>query len=843
MRPCGRPSAPAGCALGRRMTRLLGGRGSDRDGYRPGIRLAGLVALILALMAPLPASAAQDALPNLDAVVLAPADLSGGFIVSTDRAASFVDAAHALAPSAVTSPAAQDRNAIVLERQDEGGMEFVVALLIAPISDADREAFDASTTVSRQQLDELAALFEGGEVRVIEGLRTGEARLGIGIAVPAQEITFELVTARRGSVIEVIGHAWTSGTKPVVTLASAAGILDARLAAAVGIAPPVYRPTGPLVPELTTHIPTPLDISTDPAVVGTNLLLSAIALLLLTISAKLATRMLAEHEDAISRRLLPVRAIAAVEARLGAAFGGRVHSRRLADPLRLLVIVAFYGLVFSLLEPGWSPFTTAGLWLFFSLTIANAVVGTADDLVEWRVARRWNLAADLAIRPTNALLAMLSTGVSRAAMVVPGLMFGTPEVLRLDESSLDETRARRLAVIGFVTLVAIGGASWVATIATVGLAGSGPTPTILGGIEALLLVVFAATLQNLFLALIGLPGTVGDLVRRWSPIAWGGCLLLVTFLFWHTLLNPAGDPSTALSVRNVQVTLGLVGGFTVVTVAAWIVLKLAIVRSAVPAPITQMPPVVASASPGEAAAPPAIVGTASAVAAIASPPPGLVPPSVTTPQAVAPAPPAMHPVLVQWAAIPPLVAQPALEASIPTADGKARGRMSFRIAGGWVEARTEFIDRAAMRQFRWFSLLSLLAWLVPLIAYAASLRDARASVVAGIGVLGLALAWLVAVIAARLWMERYRLVNTVVFPVRAIAKFDVGRDWNLGCGLMILLSPLVGILYLLLAGGRVVRIVAPLAADGPGPVSLRLKGTQTEVRYLEQLILAARSVG
>ena len=84
MRPCGRPSAPAGCALGRRMTRLRGGRGSDRDGYRPGIRLAGLVALILALMAPLPASAAQDALPNLDAVVLAPADLSGGFIVSTD---------------------------------------------------------------------------------------------------------------------------------------------------------------------------------------------------------------------------------------------------------------------------------------------------------------------------------------------------------------------------------------------------------------------------------------------------------------------------------------------------------------------------------------------------------------------------------------------------------------------------------------------------------------------------------------------------------------------------------------------------------------------------------------
>ena len=493
-------------------------------------------------------------------MTLSPADLPAGFVVSADKAASFVDLAHGMASSAVTSPDAQDRNAIVLERRDGAGMEFVVALLIAPISDADRVAFDGSTNVTQAQLADLATTFQAGEVSLIPGMRTGEARLAIRIAVPAQELTFEIVGARRGPVIEVIGHAWTTGITPAVTLASAAGTLDSRLAAAVGVPPPVYRPPGPLVPELTTHIPTPLDISTDPAVVGTNLVLSAFALLLLTISAKLATRMLAEHEEAISRRLLPVRAIAGLEARVGAAFGGRVHSRRLSDALRLLVIVAFYGLVFSLLEPGWSPFTTAGLWLFFSLTIANAVVGTADDLVEWRVARRWNLAADVAIRPTNALLAMLSTGVSRAAMVVPGLMFGTPEVLRLDESALDETRARRLAVIGFITLVAIGGGSWAATIATVGLAGAGPQPPLLGGIEALLLVIFAATLQNLFLALIGLPGTVGDLVRRWSPIAWGGCLLLVTFLFWHTLLNPSGDPGTALSVRNVQVTLGLVLG-------------------------------------------------------------------------------------------------------------------------------------------------------------------------------------------------------------------------------------------------------------------------------------------
>ena len=824
---------------GRAMKRRLTGRNVDPDRRRPGLGPVALVALALVLLSPLPAVAADDAvpLPNLDAVTLSPADLPGGFVVSVDRAASFVDAAHVLVATAVTSTDAQDRNAVVLERRDETGMEFVVSLLMAPISDADRTAFDVSTTVTRQQLDELAVMFDGGEVSVIEGFRTGETRLGIRIVVPAQEITFELVAARRGPVIEVIGHAWTNGTTPVVSLASAAGTLDGRLVAAVGMEPPVFRPSGPLVPKLTTHIPTPLDVSTDPAVVGTNLVLSAFALLLLTISAKLATRMLAEHEAAISRRLLPVRAIAGLEARLGATFGGHIRSRRLADALRLVVIVLFYGLVFSLLEPDWNPLTTAGLWLFFSLTVANAVVGTADDLVQWRVARRWNLPAELAIRPTNALLAVLSTGISRVAAVVPGLMFGTPEVLRLDESSLDEARARRLAVIGCVALVAIGGGSWVATIATTGLARSGPVPPIVGGIEALLLVAFAATVQNLFLALIGLPGTVGDVVRRTSPIAWGGALLLVTFIFWHTLLNPAGDPSTALSTRNVQVTLGLVGGFTAVIVATWTVMKLATARPAAPQPLPMGAPV----QPWSAAAPAPAPAAAPAPAPAPAAPPSLV--FHVVPPAVAPstAPPPMN------AVIPPIVTvpanKPALEVSIRTADGKARGRISIRISGGWVEARTELVDPLAMRQFGVFAILSMLAWFGPFIAYAATLGDSGASVVAVIGLLGLALAWLVAVIAARLVLERYRVVHTVVFPARAITRLDVGRDWNLGCALTILLSPLMGLLYLLFAGGRVVRIVAPLAADRPGPVSLRLKGSEAEARDLEQLVLAARATG
>jgi hypothetical protein len=39
---------------------------------------------------------------------------------------------------------------------------------------------------------------------------------------------------------------------------------------------------------------------------------------------------------------------------------------------------------------------------------------------------------------------------------------------------------------------------------------------------------------------------------------------------------------------------------------------------------------------------------------------------------------------------------------------------------------------------------------------------------------------------------------------------------------------------------RVVRVAAPFAADRPGVLRLRLKGSKAEGRYLEQVLLGAR---
>ena len=465
--------------------------GSASGGWlRRAAALWGIAGLALALLVPGTAAAAEDDLPDLSGVVVRVDDLPTGFVAAGESGERIVSMFESMAGAFATSPDADIRSVAAYHRVTDGGTEYAVTFLIAPLTPTDQRSLDAAFTSTDLVRRMLAETYEDMDITVLEGYRVGESRLGFRIVDTDLGIDIELVEARRGAVLSVAGRVLQGDVEATASTSDIARVLDQRLAAVVGMGAPVFRPAGPLVPELTTHIPTPLDVSTDPAVVGTNLAFAALAALLLTISSKLLTRMLAEHEESLARRVPIVRLVARLESRLGSTLGGRIRSNRLLDLLRLVAIAVFYGLVFSLLEPGWQPLTSAGMWLLISFTIACGVVGIADDLVQWRVARGWGLPAALSVRPTTALLAVASTGVSRVAAVVPGLMFGAPEALRLDESALDEGRARRLTTIGFVALVAIGGASWAATIATTAASRSGSVPAIVEGLGAFLLLVF-----------------------------------------------------------------------------------------------------------------------------------------------------------------------------------------------------------------------------------------------------------------------------------------------------------------------------------------------------------------
>jgi hypothetical protein len=148
-----------------------------------------------------------------------------------------------------------------------------------------------------------------------------------------------------------------------------------------------FRQPGPLTPAITTYIPTPLDISLDPKVIGSNLLLAAIAMIVFTIASEILNRTLVNNETFLKQILKPLKRVGELTERINI-------TKRLGHPiwfemLKLILVTLIYGFIFSLLEPGWNPFSLTGVFLFITMVIAYGFIGLADDIIQWAAARRW----------------------------------------------------------------------------------------------------------------------------------------------------------------------------------------------------------------------------------------------------------------------------------------------------------------------------------------------------------------------------------------------------------------------------------------------------------------------
>jgi len=339
--------------------------------------------------------------------------------------------------------------------------------------------------------------------------------------------------------------------------------------------------------------------------------------------------------------------------------------------------------------------------------------------------------------------------------------------------------------------------------------------------------------QNLFVAMLGLAGSAGQRLRRKSGVVWAVALLLVTFLFWHTLLNPVGDPVVALASRNVQIILGLVGAFSVVVAGAWIVVRLGNAGTSATS---------ATSSPeGAWAAAPGVLPAASATMPVAGEAVPSLAPAVALPMAGPYAPPSAA--LAGWALLPgqASVAAARLGADVvlESADGRVRGPILLRFVGPWVSARVVFIDPTAAAQQRVFSWLSSLAVFGTAVGYARWLDGRQPPDAAILGLAAVAIAWTVALILARVWVERHRMVHVAVFPRESIEQVTVGRNLGLALALAILLTPVVGLLYLALGRGRIVRVRAPFEVGRARAPRLRLRGSEEDGRRLERLAIGA----
>ncbi len=624
-----------------------------------------------------------------------------------------------------------------------------------------------------------------------------------------------------------------------------------------------FRSAGPLVPTLTTYIPTPRDISTDPPVVGANLLLAALVMILFTIAGELLNRTLAENEDALAARGGLVARLRAGRLRMDTAVARRLGSGRLLTIVRLAGIAVIYGLVFSLLDRTWNPLSVTGAWLFLSMAIAFGIVGIADDLACWSLARRWGVAADLDLRAGNLVVAVASTLASRVATLIPGVMIGMPEALDVDEDALDARRRARLAAAGLGTLVVVGGVAWGVTLATSFLAPEGGegAAALVGGIEAFFLVVFAVTVQNGFAQLLAFRGSPGRILRTSHRWLWLLGLLAVTFLFWHTLVNPRGDLAAALRATNVLAFVATALGFVLVAGLAW--LWFAVQRrragAGVVAPVAAVPsePELAQAEPALAAAAPSPTAPLPAPAPTAPPAgPALAASVADTPETKAPwwmapsaaaapaAPliPAAAPAFSPAARpIPATGTRPVLEFELASiGDRRLHGRVrllvrpdSVGVVGSWVSARADRLDRVAGAAASVVLVLGLVGILV--LTTIPGFRFYRVPWLIPTAVVA-AIVLAVAVVLLRLWCSRQRWSGEVAAPAELLVGVRPAFDRGRLVAACILLTPLGGALYAALVGRTVVRLRGPFDPERTAVVEVRLRCRDRE----EASVVAAR---
>ena len=171
----------------------------------------------------------------------------------------------------------------------------------------------------------------------------------------------------------------------------------------------------------------------------------------------------------------------------------------------------------------------------------------------------------------------------------------------------DEPKRNTLLKISGLTFTIIGLAVWLPTVATsLLLKMSLPeiASNLLGGVEAILLVIFAVALENLFVQMLGFPGSFGHSLKRKNRWLWIGLLILVTFVFYHTLINPRGELAAALEEGNVLLFLGVAAAFVLFTFGMRLFFRIRNRRLAAP-DVTPLPPLtsVPAAPPLTAAVP------------------------------------------------------------------------------------------------------------------------------------------------------------------------------------------------------------------------------------------------
>jgi hypothetical protein len=315
-------------------------------------------------------------------------------------------------------------------------------------------------------------------------------------------------------------------------------------------------------------VPGPDELSSDMDVWFTNALFAGLTLVLVFASAEFFNQTIRDNQDQVESFMQrfggPLVSLwQALSVGMTAATLGSRRMRNLAWLALVLVITVF---IEGFLEPGFGLNETS-LILFCSLLVSVGGITYLTEGNEALLARRRGEQAGVRVFPIAILIAALCVGLSRLGSFQPGLIYGfvgTAVFLRPPNMSAADTG--KMVYYPMLGLLALSIGCWLA----VGPLRDAAETDLTVFLEGVAIGVFVGGIEGIFLNMVPIKYMDGDKIIRWNKLVWLGTTLVVTFIFWHVLINDQREYFDALQTTTPALALALAASCLAVSVATWL---------------------------------------------------------------------------------------------------------------------------------------------------------------------------------------------------------------------------------------------------------------------------------
>ena len=317
--------------------------------------------------------------------------------------------------------------------------------------------------------------------------------------------------------------------------------------------------------SFTGSVPLPEQVSTDPEVIGTNVLLTSFLVVLFYFAATLFNGTFKENYETIqawSRRFASRFRLSKPRSR--PPFGASRGSKRLLEIALILLVTAAIN---SVVDPGFG-LNLNGLILFTAMIMTSIAATFGYDGVRVLVSRHgFHLPATIKAYPLAILLAIIFVSMSRLMAFYPGLIFGFVGAFAFLPSAVNpDTRQRSVGILWGILVVILMALSAFFLRQPLASMGEGFWRSML---DTVLVAVFVGGLEGLLFGLLPLTFLDGGTLASWKKWVWLVVFAVVVFLFFHTVVNQAEVLTGAVKDMKVVVIFSLVAASAVLSLVFW----------------------------------------------------------------------------------------------------------------------------------------------------------------------------------------------------------------------------------------------------------------------------------